>query len=99
MRGSRDERGRGVLFQLRLIWRLGFLGGIIRPREIRGYARQPAGLRKAHRGTGFGWIQGPTGGLAKTRHRGLERVGWKFTLSAAAYNLARLPRPLAAAST
>ena len=28
---------------------------------------------------------------AKTRHRGLDRVGWMFTLTAAAYNLVRLP--------
>ena len=32
---------------------------------------------------GFGWIR-LTGGLAKTRHRGLDRVGWMFTLIAAA---------------
>ena len=29
---------------------------------------------------GFGWIK-TTGGLAKTRHRGLGRVGWMFTLA------------------
>ena len=28
---------------------------------------------------GFGWIK-TTGGLAKTRHRGLDRVGWMFSL-------------------
>ena len=33
----------------------------------------------------------------QTRHRGLERVGWQFTLAAAAYNLIRLPKLLAAA--
>lgn len=38
----------------------------------------------------FGWIK-TTGNLAKTRHRGLERVGWSFTLTAAAYNLVRIP--------
>ena len=31
------------------------------------------------------------GGLRKTRHRGTERVGWQFTLTAAAYNLVRIP--------
>ena len=41
---------------------------------------------------GFGWIK-TTGGLAKTRHRGRDRVGWMFTLTAAAYNLVRLPKP------
>ena len=44
---------------------------------------------------GFGWIK-TTGTLAKTRHRGLDRVGWSFTLAAAAYNLVRLPKLLAA---
>ena len=43
----------------------------------------------------FGWIK-TTGNLAKTRHRGLERVAWNFTLTAAAYNLIRLPKLLAA---
>ncbi|MGF1629374.1 MAG: IS5 family transposase [Kiloniellaceae bacterium] len=42
----------------------------------------------------FGWIK-TTGNLAKTRHRGLERVGWAFTLTAAAYNLVRIPKLLA----
>ncbi len=45
---------------------------------------------------GFGWIK-TTGNLAQTRHRGLERVGWTFTLTATAYNLVRLPKLLAAA--
>ncbi|WP_366554819.1 transposase [Aquibaculum sediminis] len=43
---------------------------------------------------GFGWIK-TTRNLAKTRHRGLDRVGWSFTLTAAAYNLVRLPKLLA----
>ena len=47
---------------------------------------------------GFGWIK-TTGGLAKTRHRGRDRVGWMFTLTAAAYNLVRLPKLLAEAPT
>ena len=42
---------------------------------------------------GFGWIK-TTGNLAKTRHRGLDRVGWTFTLTAAAYNLVRIPKLL-----
>lgn len=42
---------------------------------------------------GFGWIK-TTGTLAKTRHRGLQRVGWNFTLVAAAYNLMRIPKIL-----
>ncbi len=47
---------------------------------------------------GFGWIK-TTGGLARTRHRGLDRVGWMFTLSAAAYNLVRLPKLIEEAPT
>jgi hypothetical protein len=43
----------------------------------------------------FGWIKVP-GGLRKTRFRGLERVGWSFTFTAAAYNLIRLPKLLEA---
>ena len=47
---------------------------------------------------GFGWID-TTGGLAKTQHRGLNRVGWMFTFTAAACNLVRLPKLLAEAPT
>ena len=42
----------------------------------------------------FGWIK-TAAGLAKTRHRGLDRVGWMFTLTAAACNLIRIPKLLA----
>jgi len=44
----------------------------------------------------FGWIKSAAG-LRKTRHRGAARVGWMFTLTAAAYNLVRLPKLLAMA--
>ena len=44
---------------------------------------------------GFGWIK-TTAGLKKTRHRGTDRVGWMFTLTAAACNLIRLPKLLGA---
>jgi Transposase DDE domain len=44
----------------------------------------------------FGWIK-TVAGQAKTRFRGLERVGWSFQLAAAAYNLIRLPKLLQAA--
>ena len=43
----------------------------------------------------FGWIK-QAAGLRKTRHRGVDRVGWMFTLNAAAYNLVRLTKLLAA---
>ena len=39
----------------------------------------------------FGWAK-TAAGFRKTRHRGLARVGWMFTLTATAYNLVRLPK-------
>ena len=45
----------------------------------------------------FGWMKSAAG-FRKTRHRGTARVGWMFTLNAAAYNLVRLPKLLAAAA-
>ncbi|MEE3623423.1 IS5 family transposase [Nitrospirillum sp. BR 11752] len=44
----------------------------------------------------FGWIK-TTGTLRKTRHKGTDRVGWAFMLTAAAYNLVRLPKLMVAA--
>ena len=38
-----------------------------------------------------GWIK-EVAGMAQTKHRGLDRVGWMFELKAAAYNLIRLPK-------
>jgi transposase len=40
---------------------------------------------------GFGWMK-TVGGFRKTKYRGIEKVGWAFTLTAAAYNLVRLPK-------
>ena len=37
----------------------------------------------------FGWLK-TVGGLGKTRHRGVFKVGWVFTFAAAAYNLVRM---------
>jgi transposase len=45
----------------------------------------------------FGWIK-EVALLRRARHRGKERVGWRFTLAAAAYNLIRLPKLLGAAA-
>ena len=42
----------------------------------------------------FGWVK-TVGGLRKTRHRGTALVGWMFTLTVAADNLARIPKPAA----
>ncbi len=43
----------------------------------------------------FGWMK-TVGGLRKTRHRGRPLVEWFFVLTAAAYNLIRIPKLLAA---
>ena len=37
----------------------------------------------------FGWLK-TVGGLRKTRHRGVARVGWTFTFALACYNLVRM---------
>jgi hypothetical protein len=34
----------------------------------------------------FGWMK-TIGLMRKTRHRGVDRVGWTFVFTAAAYNL------------
>lgn len=44
----------------------------------------------------FGWVK-TTGDLRKTRHKSADRVGWAFIMTAAAYNLVRLPKLIAAA--
>jgi len=44
----------------------------------------------------FGWMK-TVGNLRKTRHKGVEKVDWHFTLIAAAYNLVRM-RKLGVAS-
>ena len=45
----------------------------------------------------FGWIK-TVAGQEKTKFRDRDRAGWAFTLSAAAYNLVRLPKLLAASA-
>jgi transposase len=45
----------------------------------------------------FGWLK-TVGGLRKTRHRGLARVGWMFTFALAAYNLVRMRNLVGAAA-
>lgn len=37
----------------------------------------------------WGWLK-TVGGLRKTRHRGVHRVGWVFKFASAAYNLVRM---------
>ena len=45
----------------------------------------------------FGWMK-QTGGMRKTRFRGLLKVSWQFLMTAAAFNLWRLPKLNAARS-
>ncbi len=45
----------------------------------------------------FGWIK-TVAGLRKTKLRGLPKVDWTFTFAAAAYNLVRAPKLIAAAA-
>jgi transposase len=45
----------------------------------------------------FGWMK-TVAGMRKTRHRGRRLVEWFFVLTAAAYNLIRLPKLVAAAT-
>ena len=45
----------------------------------------------------FGWVK-TAACFSKTRHRGLARVDWQFTLALAAYDLIRLPKLLKAAA-
>ena len=70
-------------------------------------ARPSTAARRGHGGYGvsqcirkrieeaFGWIKA-VAGQAKTKFRGVERVSFAFTFAAAAYNLVRLPKLLAA---
>jgi hypothetical protein len=37
----------------------------------------------------FGWMK-TVGGMRKTRHKGVDRVGWLFRFTAAAFNLVRM---------
>jgi len=37
----------------------------------------------------FGWVKAAVG-IRKTKYRGVRKVGWMFTLAAAAYNLVRM---------
>jgi hypothetical protein len=45
----------------------------------------------------FGWIK-TIAGQNKTKFRGCDRVGWAFTFAAAAYDLVRLPKLMAASA-
>jgi hypothetical protein len=78
---------------------------LVQPAEIENPIDRPSGPSSARSLVGrgsppvpapslaFGWIK-TIGTLRKTRHRGMARVGWMFTLTAAACNLLRLPKLL-----
>jgi IS5 family transposase len=70
-------------------------GSAINGRTTRhaGYAISQRIRKRIEEAFGWGKTVGP---VAKTMLRGLDRVGGQFTLTLAAYNLARLPRLLAA---
>ncbi len=73
-----------------------------RPAALDGRTTRHRGLRDESRARKrieeiFGWMK-TIGVMRKTRHRGKRRVGWMFTLTAAAYNLVRM-RNLAVAVT
>ena len=65
-------------------------GGIEHLHQLRGLAHGRKRIEE-----GFGYIK-TVAILRKTRHRGTARVGFMFTLAAAAYNLVRIPKLLAA---
>ena len=46
---------------------------------------------------GFGWMK-TIGGMRRPKYRGREKIAWAFVLAAAAYDLIRLPKLLAAAT-
>ena len=46
----------------------------------------------------FGWIK-TVAGMRRTKLRGLAKVDWSFTFAATAYNLVRMPKLLAAATS
>jgi len=63
---------------------------------IDGGTRRHAGYRVSQRirkrnEVAFGWVK-TVGGMRNTRHRGTARVDWQFTLTAAAYDLIRIPK-------
>ena len=68
---------------------------IVRSRTTRqaGYKISQTIRKRIEEAFGWGKTVGP---FAKTMLRGLERVGFPFKLTVSAYNLARLPRLLAA---
>ena len=59
-----------------------------------GYARSQRIRKRIEEA--FGWIKG-VAGLRQIKLRGLAKVDWAFALAAAAYDLVRAPKLMAAA--
>lgn len=68
---------------------------LIAPRVAAGVPYAMSQRRRKLIEEAFGWIK-TVAGLRKTKLRGVAKVDFAFTLAAAAYNLVRLPRLLAA---
>jgi hypothetical protein len=64
-------------------------GSAIDRRTTRHAGYQLSQIKRKRVAEVFGWLK-TVAMLRKTRHRGVHKVGWVFTLAAAAYNLVRL---------
>jgi transposase len=64
-------------------------GSAIDGRTTRHAGYQASQLKRKRIEEVFGWMK-TVGMLRKTRHRGVFKVGWVFTFTAAAYNLVRM---------
>ena len=67
---------------------------MVAPRDTPGYAISQQKRKRAEEP--FGWAK-TIGGLARPMLRGARRLGFKFTLTMAAYDLIRLPKLIGAA--
>jgi transposase len=66
-------------------------GSAIDGRTVRHESYQASQRKRPLIENAFGWMK-QTGGMRKTKLRGLGKVGWQFLMTAAAFNLWRLPK-------
>jgi IS5 family transposase len=66
-------------------------GSAIDQRTTRHDSYQISQKKRPSIGKAFGWMK-QIGGMRKTKLRGLAKVGWQFLMTAAAFNLWRLPK-------
>lgn len=66
-------------------------GSAIDPRTTRHSGYQSSQRKRPLIEKAFGWMK-QTGGIRQTKLRGLWKVGWQFVMTAAAFNLWRLPK-------